>query len=115
MEQEDNIFLEYFGNSPHIRILDFLIVGQDFDYGMTEIARGAGVGWSAFSKVWKVFVEKGIVKHTRNIGRARLYKLNMENLLVKKMVKMYWEIVKFETDKLFEKEGWNKKAVVVES
>lgn len=108
MENKENIFLEYFGSSPFARILDFLIAGKDFDYPLTEIAQGAGVGWTAFSKVWKVFVSKKIVKHTRNIGRARLYKLDTENQLVKKMVKMHWEIIRAETDKLFEEEGWKK-------
>ncbi|MBS3092358.1 hypothetical protein J4466_02975 [Candidatus Pacearchaeota archaeon] len=41
---EESIFREYFGDSPYIRILDFLIQGQDFDYSMTEIARKSGVG-----------------------------------------------------------------------
>lgn len=101
MEQEEqSVFIEYFGKTPFIKILDFLIIGKDFDYPLTEIAEGARVGWTAFSKVWKVFVEKSIVKHTRNIGKARLYKLNTENPLVKKLVRVHWEILKAETDKL---------------
>jgi hypothetical protein len=44
MEREENIFIEYFGKTPFIKVLDFLIVGKDFDYPLTEIANGAGVG-----------------------------------------------------------------------
>lgn len=106
---EESIFIEYFGKTPFIKILDFLIVGKDFDYPLTEIAEGAKVGWTAFSKVWKVLKEKEIVKPTRNIGKARLYKLNIDNPLVRKIVQIHWEIMKTETDKLFEKEGWLKK------
>ena len=109
MEQEESIFIEYFGKTPFIKVLDFLMVGKDFDYSLTEIAEESKVGWTAFSKVWKVFLEKEIVVHTRDIGRATLFKLNTDNLLVKKMVQMHWEIIKSETDKLFEKEGWAKK------
>lgn len=103
-EQTQSIFVEYFGKTPFIKILDFLIVGKDFDYPLTEIAKGAEVGWTAFSKVWKTFIEKDIVKHTRDIGKARLYKLNTENLLVKKLVRLHWEIIKAETNKLFDAE-----------
>lgn len=103
-KQTQSIFVEYFGKTPFIKILDFLIVGKDFDYPLTEIAEGAEVGWTAFSKVWKTFIEKDIVKHTRDIGRARLYKLNTENPLVKKLVRVHWEIIKAETNKLFGKE-----------
>ena len=109
---EESIFIEYFGKTPFIKILDFLIIGKDFDYSLTEIAEGAKVGWTAFSKVWKVFIEKSIVKHTRNIGKARLYKLNTENPVVKKLVRIHWEILKAETEKLFEEKV--KKAVALE-
>lgn len=107
MNQEENTFIEYFGNTPFIKVLDFLIVGKDFDYSLTEIAKGAQVGWTAFSKVWKVFVEKGIVKHTRSIGKARLHKIDTENPLVQKLIKVHWEIIKFETSNLFREKGWH--------
>ena len=112
MEQEESIFIEYLGKTPFIKVLDFLIVGKDFDYPLTEIADGAEVGWASFSKVWKVFVEKKIVKHTRNIGKAQLYKLDMENPLVRKLVQIHWEIIKAETNKLFEKQGWVEKLLI---
>ena len=32
-----SIFVEYFGKSPYIKVLDFLIDGLGFDYSMTEI------------------------------------------------------------------------------
>jgi hypothetical protein len=106
MNQQENTFIEYFGNTPFIKVLDFLIVGRDFDYSLTEIAKGAQVGWTAFSKVWRVFVEKGIVKHTRDIGKARLHKINTDNPLVHKLIKVHWEIIKFETNNLFREKGW---------
>ena len=109
--EEESIFTEYFGKTPFIKILDFLILGKDFDYPLTEIADGARVGWTAFSKAWKVFVEKSIVKHTRDIGKARLHKLNTENPVVKKLIRIHWEIIKAETEKLFEKKV--EKAVAV--
>ena len=103
IEQEKNeksIFVEYFGDSPQIKILDFFIQGQDFDYSMTEIARGAGVGWSSFSWVWQNLINKEIIIQTRTIGNAKLFKLNKENPVVKKLIKLDFEITKLETDKL---------------
>ena len=107
--KEKSIFVEYFGDSPQIKILDFLIEGTDFDYSMTEVARGAQVGWSAFTKVWHQLLEKNIIVSTRTIGNAKLFRLNKENSAVKKLIKLDWEITKFETEKLFEKEGYSKK------
>ena len=108
-EEEKSVFVQYFGNSPYIRVLDFLLVGQDFDYSMTEVARNSGVGWSAFTRVWKQLLEKNIIVPTRTIGNAKLFKLNKENPAVQKLIKLDWELTKYETDKLFEKKGWLKK------
>ena len=104
-EQEiRSIFVEYFGSSPYIKILDFLIQGQDFDYSMTEVAKGAKVGWSSFTKIWDKLLEKKIIVHTRNIGNAKLFKLNKEDYFVRKLIKFDWELTKTETDKLEDKQ-----------
>jgi len=100
MEDEQSIFVEYFGSSPYVKVLDFLIEGQMFDYGMTEVARGAGVGWSAFTAIWKRLLDKNIITPTREIGNAKLFKLNKKNPFVEKLIKFDWEITKLETEKL---------------
>ncbi len=106
MEDEPNdtsIFVEYFGSSPHIKVLDFLIDGYKLDYSMTEIARGAGVGWSAFTNIWKKLMEKNIIIQTRTIGNARLFTLNKNNEFVKKIVALDWELSKSAFEKAYEK------------
>ncbi len=102
-EMENSVFVEYFGSSPYVKVLDFLIEGQDFDYSMTEVARGAGVGWSVFVKIWEKLLEKEIIIPTRNIGNARLFKLNQGNISVKKLIKFDKELTKSENDRLLEK------------
>jgi len=96
----ESIFVEYFGDAPMVRILNFLILGKDFDYSMTEIAEGSNVGWTSFTRAWKELEKKKVVVHTRDIGRAKLYKLNTEDPTIQKLVKMHWEIIKAETDKM---------------
>ena len=107
MKEQDNeivsIFVEYFGNSPYVKVLDFLIAGQEFDYSMTEVARGARVGWSAFTRIWEQLLKKEIIAPTRNIGNAKLFKLNKKNHFVIKLIKLDWELTKLETEKLDKK------------
>jgi len=100
MEEEASVFVEYFGGSPYIKVLDFLIQGQDFDYGMTEVARGAEVGWSAFSSVWLKLIEKEIVIMTRMVGNAKMFRLNKENVFVDRLLKLDFDLTKLENDKL---------------
>ncbi|PIN75666.1 hypothetical protein COV18_02355 [Candidatus Woesearchaeota archaeon CG10_big_fil_rev_8_21_14_0_10_37_12] len=102
--EEKSVFVEYLGDYPLIRVLDFLILGRNMDYSMTEIAKNAGVGWTAFSELWPRLVEKEIVAFTRQIGNAKLYKLNTKNLWVKDLIRMDKTITKIETDKLLEEE-----------
>jgi len=109
IDEEKSVFIDYFGDSPYIKVLDYLLAGHDFDYSMTEIARGARVGWSSFTKIWQHLLEKNIIVYTRNIGNAKLFKLNKENPAVKKLIKLDWELTKYETDKLFEEKSWAKK------
>ena len=98
-----SIFVEYFGSSPYIKVLDYLISGFGFDYSMTEIAEGSHVGWTSFTRAWKELERKRVVVYTREIGRAKLYKLNTEDQTVQKLIKLHWEIIKAETDKMLGK------------
>lgn len=101
---EDSVFVEYFGDYPLIRVLDFLILARDMDYSMTEIAKNSCVGWTAFSEIWPNLVNKGIVIPTRKIGNAKLFKLNTQNPWVKELIRMDKIITQIETGKTFSKE-----------
>ena len=108
--KQESIFVEYFGDTPMVRILNFLILGKDFDYSMTDIANGSNAGWTSFTRAWKELEKRKVVVRTRNIGRAKLYKLNTQDSTVQKLVKLHWEIIKTETDKML-----NKKKLLVTS
>ncbi|MBI3027586.1 hypothetical protein HYY70_05740 [Candidatus Woesearchaeota archaeon] len=97
--KQESIFLEYFGDTPMVRILNFLILGKDFDYSMTDIANVGNVGWTSFTRAWKELEKRKVVVHTREIGRANLYKLNTQDPTVQKLVKLHWDIIKTETGK----------------
>tara|TARA_Y100000294_G_scaffold175922_1_gene197105 strand:- start:59 stop:382 length:324 start_codon:yes stop_codon:yes gene_type:complete len=101
--KEKSVFVEYFGDYPLIRVLDFLILGRDMDYSMTEIAKNSGVGWTAFSEIWPQLTKKEIVLFTRKIGNAKLYRLNTKNSWVKELIRMDKVITKLETEKMLSK------------
>ena len=92
--ESKTIFLETFGDSPVLRVLDFLVVNEDFDYSMTDIARHSGVGYSTLKLFWNRLEKKGIVAKTRIVGRAKMYRLNMSNPVAKKFRDFYWGITR---------------------
>lgn len=83
---EKSLFVEFFGNAPIVKVLDFLIENRIFDYSKTEIARESGIGWSTLHGLWPVLKKNKIVVKTRAIGRAEMYKLNVENETVKRII-----------------------------
>src|SRR3989338_11518206 len=91
---KDTVFLETFGDSPINRVLDFLVVNEDFDYSMTDIAVQSGVGYSTLKLFWNNLEKNNIVIQTRVVGRAKMYKIYLDNPVVKKFRDFYWETTK---------------------
>jgi len=58
-----------------------------------------------FSPPVAELLKKEIIVPTRNIGNAKLFKLNKNNLSVVKLIKFDWELTKIETEKLDRKEA----------
>lgn len=86
------------GDTPITRVLDFLISGRDFDYSLSDISRGAGIGWATLYRLWPRFVKNEIVISTRDIGNAKLFQLNNENEIVQNLVKLYKSILRTDID-----------------
>ncbi len=84
--EEKSSFRVVFGNSPVIKVIDFFLDNREFDYSLTDIAKNSDIGWSTLHLFWKDIVKLGIVAKTRRIGRAELYKLNLNSPLVKKLI-----------------------------
>ena len=89
----ETIFTKAIGNTPKIKVLEFLIEGRELDYSISDIAEGAGIGRTTLFRIWNDFIELNIVKNTRNIGNAKLYKLNLANPFVKKMSDLFDTLV----------------------
>ena len=104
MMKETTIFRDALGNSPMIRVLDFLIEGRGLDYSLTDIAENANIGWTTLHRIWNTLIRLKMVVPTREIGRAKLFKLNQENPSIEKLIKYYDTLLYLETEKYFAKE-----------
>ncbi len=52
-KEDKSIFLEYFGDTPQLRVFDFLIGNYFFDFPLTEIAKKSNVSYNSL----KVFCQ----------------------------------------------------------
>ena len=92
--KNESVFAEVFGNNPMIKVLDFLITFQAFDYPLTEIAKNSGISYSTLQTFWSKLVKNNIVIKTRRVGKSDLYKLNTKNPAVQQLIKLDWNLVK---------------------
>ena len=86
--EEQSIFIQTFGKYPLIKMFNFLIYSRDFDYPITEIAKNADVNFQTLKKLWPKLEQDKIVVSTRTIGGTTLYKININNPVVKKLIEL---------------------------
>jgi len=93
-KENKSIFLEHFGDTPQLRVIDFLIDNHFFDYPMTEIARESNVSYNSLKVFFKKFIDSGILIKTRKVGKSDYYKMNLENPFVQNLIRLDWNLVK---------------------
>ncbi len=94
IKENKSLFLMQFGDTPQLRVLDFLIDNHFFDFPVTEIARGSNVSYNSLKVFFPNFIKSGIVYVTRKIGKSDYYKLNIKNIFIKNLIKLDWILVK---------------------
>lgn len=95
MEYE-SLFIAYMGDSPTIRVLDYLLTERDLDFSLTDIAFHAGIGRGTLYRILDNMIKQRIIVPTRIIGKAKLFKLNTENKVIKKLIEIDDMLVKEE-------------------
>ena len=97
---KESLFLKAYGDSPKLRVMEFLIAFQEYDYSMKEIAKNAEIGYTTLKEFWQDFIKRKIVRQTRIVGKAKMFRLNTENKEVQLFTKLYWMVVEKQTDKM---------------
>ena len=85
---ETTLFTETVGNSPTARVLDLLITGRGFSYSLSDMVRAAQVSWATVHEVVPVLEKKELIKHIRDLGRAKLYQINEENEVAQALINL---------------------------
>lgn len=80
---EQSFFLQYLGDNPKIRVLDFLMDNFALDFSLPQIAQGSNVAYTTLIDLLPNLLKQKIVIETRKIGKSKLFKLNLDNPIVK--------------------------------
>lgn len=92
--KEKSLLLQLYGDNPVLRIIDFMIDNKGLDLTKTDIINETEISRSALFKYWKEIERFGIVKVTRRFGKTKLYTLNSENGVVKRLLDLELELIK---------------------
>jgi predicted transcriptional regulator len=93
VKENKSMFLKQFGDTPQLRVLDFLIDNYNFDFPMTEIARESNVSYNSIKIFFPYMISSGMIIKTRHIGKSFYYILNLENQFVRNLMKLDWSLV----------------------
>lgn len=92
-QDESTLFREIFGDTPKIRVLEYLLEGRELDHSIGDIAEGAGINRVTLFRMWNDLEKSKIIVPTRNIGNAKLYKLNTDNYYVIILIDVFDKII----------------------
>jgi len=81
----DMSLVAVFGNTPTLKVLDFLRVHSFWDYSIKDISKEAGLSYRTVQKVIPNLIESGLLKYNRTEGKAKLYKINKESAIFKQL------------------------------
>jgi len=73
------------GDKPIPRLIDFLRVHREWDYPLSAISEATGTSYRTLQKIVPGLVKTGILVKTREVGKAKLYRLNFKSPAVQKL------------------------------
>jgi len=88
---ESSLLIRYLGNSPKLRIIDFMLYFPLNDFMKKEILEEVGMSKQTFYKHFEELIQEGIVSPTRKIAKATLYRVDREHPVVRKLEELVRE------------------------
>jgi len=103
MTSNKSIFLEIFGDSPRMKVLDFLIENHIFDYSKRQIAELSEISYNTLETFWPQMLKLGLVKKTRKVGKSQMFMLNLENIIIQRLFEIVKDAIIEDVDSLADK------------
>lgn len=99
-----SVLIEYFGEHPIVKITDFFIENKLFDYSKKQIMEEVVISKATLFKYFPKLEEAGVIKVSRKFGKTKLYKINTESPIVKRIIDLGLVLANEASRKIAEKE-----------
>ena len=85
---EKSLLLQLTGDMPLFKILDFLVDNKGIDFTKKDISNGADISKASLFNYWPELEKYKIVRVTRVFGKTKLYTLNSDSPITKKILEL---------------------------
>lgn len=73
------LFGNIFGETKVLKVLDFLFMGKDFDFTLTQIHNGTGLSRTAIRNALEELLKIKIIEKSREDEKSKYYRINKNN------------------------------------
>ena len=87
------LFENIFGENNTIKVLDFLIMGHNFDFTLTQLRKGTGLSRTAIRNALENLIKVGLVEKSREDTKSKYYKINKKSNKFKALDKLQKRIM----------------------
>ena len=85
---DKSCFVDVFGDSPRVLVLDYLLDNRILDFCKSDIAEATGISRSTLNNFFEILLKNIYIVKSRRIGRAQLYKVNKKNIVIQKLTEL---------------------------
>ncbi len=107
---ENGLIFKIYGNSPNIKLLDFLLSFPKNEFTVSDIIEELGMSKTTFYKYFDSLVNIGMVKINQKTTKSKLYSINLDSQIIQNMRKN----IDFVSEKIADKESMKIKIKPIE-
>lgn len=96
---DESLLMKVLGRTPEIRLIDFFLDNPLFDFSKREIMEALGMTKRTLYRALPKLEREGIIIVSRKIGRAKLYKVNMDSPAVQRLRELERTLSLLEADR----------------
>ena len=107
---ETSLIFKIYGNSPNIKILNFLLGFPKNEFTVSDIIEELGMSKTTFYKYFDELINIGMIKVNPETTKPKLYSINIDSPIVQNMRKN----IDFVSEKIADKESMKLKIKPIE-
>ena len=76
-------FTDSTADTARFRILEYFLEARETDHAVSDVIEATELARSSFYAAWPALLASGVIRHTRIVGKTRLYQLDRTNAYAK--------------------------------